>query len=379
MSDVFKVCAKSFRRMDDPLDRDDKKKYVAYVHVKDVPQGIPMATNPREQNLKTNVAKAIEESLLTNDGNFHLLNRGLVLSAQHVEYDNRKEVMTITFDNPVEHGNIDGGHTYKTILKHKDRDLDQYVTFEIMTDVEDIIEPLASARNTSAQVDDKSLAELEGKFDPIKDSIGGMPFFGRVAFKQNQHAGQGVKVIDAREVVAILTMFNVDKYTATEHPIIAYSSKAKILENYLADQSEFEKMHNIAPDVFDLYCAIEKDFPYAYNASGGRYGLKKYSGYKEGAKIGSLKFGTEDDVIEYKVPEGLLYPALGAFRALIEIDEATGMYRWKKNPFKVYEKIREQLASKIVKFSDSVGNNPMSVGKDSNSWDILYMTVERSA
>lgn len=46
-----------------------------------------------------------------------------------------------------------------------------------MVDVEDMIEDLAEARNKSVEVDDKSLAELQNKFDPIKNAIGGMPFY----------------------------------------------------------------------------------------------------------------------------------------------------------------------------------------------------------
>jgi len=36
-----------------------------------------------------------------------------------------------------------------------------------------------------------------------------------------------------------------------------------------------------------------------------------------------------------------------------------------------------QLASKIMKFTESIGNNPNAVGKDTNAWDMMYMTVER--
>ena len=56
--------------------------------------------------------------------------------------------------------NIDGGHTYKIVCEHKGENLEQYVQFEVMTGVEDIIENLAEARNTSVQVDAKSMAEF---------------------------------------------------------------------------------------------------------------------------------------------------------------------------------------------------------------------------
>ena len=68
----------SFRKLDDPFN-DVAKKYVFYVKICDVPEGIPMATNPRDQKLTSGVAQAIKESLESNDGFFHLKNRGIVL------------------------------------------------------------------------------------------------------------------------------------------------------------------------------------------------------------------------------------------------------------------------------------------------------------
>lgn len=94
--------------------------------------------------------------------------------------------MTVYFDNTLCHGNIDGGHTYRIICEYQGEKLNQYVQFEVMTGVEGIIENLAEARNTSVQVDEKSMAELARKFDPIKEGLEGMPFFDRIAFKQNQ-------------------------------------------------------------------------------------------------------------------------------------------------------------------------------------------------
>ena len=89
----------SFRRLDDPFENGKSTKYVFYVKVDDVPEGIPMATNPREQKLTSGVATAIKESLLSNDGYFHLKNRGIVLSAGSVSYNNKNNEVTIIFND----------------------------------------------------------------------------------------------------------------------------------------------------------------------------------------------------------------------------------------------------------------------------------------
>ena len=79
---TMKVRENTFRKLEDPFENGAAKKYVFYVKVDDVAEGIPMATNPRDQKLTSGVATAIKESLLSNDGYFHLKNRGIVLSAE---------------------------------------------------------------------------------------------------------------------------------------------------------------------------------------------------------------------------------------------------------------------------------------------------------
>ena len=98
-----------------------------------------------------------------------------------------------------------------------------------------------------------------------------MPFFKRIAFKQNQisvddETGKKNKMIDAREIVAIISMFNISLYDALHHPTQAYSSKAKMLDMYLKNPEEYREYVNIMPDIFDLYDAVEMEFADAYNA-----------------------------------------------------------------------------------------------------------------
>lgn len=377
---TIKVSDNNFRRYDDPLGNEKSKKYIFYVRTCDVPEGIPMATNPRDQKLTSSVASAISESLLSNDGLFHLKNRGIILSAKRVRYDNRLQEVTIEFDDESCHGNIDGGHTYKILLQNKDKILDQYVQFEVMTGVESMIADLAEARNTSVAVDAKSMAELREKFDPIKESLEGMPFFARISFKQNQitrdvDTKKALKMIDARDIVSIICMFNIDKYNSTEHPTKAYAGKQAMLNEYLDNPEHYRKFVNVIPDIFDLYEAIETEFATAYNKNGCMYGRKSYSGYKEGNPIAKSKFRQTD--ICYKIPDGLLYPILAAFRTLLEFDAASGKYKWKdgKSPIDVWNKHKVGLTKSVMDLAGSLGDKPTVFGKDPSLWNYAYMVL----
>ena len=61
---------------------------------------------------------------------------------------------------------------------------DRYVFFEVFTGITSPVE-LAAARNTSVQVDLKSIEELKNSFDVIKKVYSDLPFSHRIAYKMN--------------------------------------------------------------------------------------------------------------------------------------------------------------------------------------------------
>ena len=115
----FTIKVKAFKKMDDPRigSEQERPKYLFYAQANSISQSFSdwMSTNPREQKMTTNTAKAIISSLKEND-NFHELNKGILFSASKVVYDNRSNEAIITFVDPLIHGNIDGGHTLRAIL-----------------------------------------------------------------------------------------------------------------------------------------------------------------------------------------------------------------------------------------------------------------------
>lgn len=384
---TFKV--KNFRKIPNPYlnspdGNSNANMYEAICDVKNLPDNIPMETNPREQNLKTNVAKKIKLSLLdTASANFYLLNRGILISAQDVKFSNYNNELTVVFDDPDVHGNVDGGHTYKTILKYRD-ELDpgqQFVKIEILTGIEDIFQSLAAARNTSVQVQDKSIAELENRFDIIKNALNDQPYMERVYFKENDSGD-----IDVSDLLSILMMFNLKRFNGMDSfPTVSYSGKKSCVDYYISSHKEFGestdnpyvKMLPIMKDIFRLYDKIEVNMSSFYKAKtpNGRYGATKgVIVPKDGQQMKSKFMQTEMDV---QSPNGFIYPILGAFRALLK--EENGVYAWKTNPFKILEKVGPDLVESTVSMSRSLGNNPQSAGKDVNLWKTLYMTVAFAA
>lgn len=383
---VLKFKVESFRKIPNPYLKSEYGEkeammYIAICDVKDLPDNIPMETNPREQRLQSGVSKKIRQSLLDpTELDFFLLNRGLVLSAKEVSFNNYSNEVTIVFEDFDIHGNVDGGHTYKIILNNRDK-LDpgqQYVKIEILTGVENIFQKLAAARNTSVQVKDQSIAELEDRFDIIKNVIADEPFKDRVFFKENDEGD-----IDVSDILAILNLFNIDRYPNMESfPKESYTSKKKCIDNYINDHKDYGetvdnpyvKMVPIMKDIFRLYDVIETNMSNYYRQKNpnGRYGaVKGVSIPKNGETIYSKYYNTPMDA---STPNGFLYPILGSLRALVI--EEDGKYRWIKNPYQVIDKVGKDLVETTIERSRSLGNNPQSVGKDSGNWKTLYMTVK---
>lgn len=387
----FKFKVASFRKIPNPYfkqamqGRTNPEMYILICDVLDVPDDIPMQTNPREQKLTTNVSKKIQASLTNHtDLNFYLLNRGILLSAESISFENSTDEVTITFDDLSVHGNVDGGHTYKIIKDNKallERG-EQYVKIEVLTGIEDMFEQLAAARNTSVQVKDKSIAELEKRFELIKNCFVGESFYDDINYKEND-----IKRIDVQDVLSILYLFNIDKYgtdSLTSFPISAYSSKKTCTDTYINASKTLEdkdnpyvKMRPIMVDIIKLYDKLEIGIGDYYKGDGT--GIKKYgsvkgvSTHQQGKPPYVSKFYQNE--MSYISPNGFILPILGSFRALVRENEQ-GEYAWIKNPFEVMDTVGSTLVNSTVDMSRQLGNNPNAVGKSQNLWMTLFMCVK---
>lgn len=383
---IITMKARSFKKVEDPIDRKSgRTKFVCYVKADTIPEEMLewMETNPRQQNMKTDVAKKITKSLRENE-NFHELNRGIVLSAADVSFDNKNEVIKIQFDELAIHGDIDGGHTLRAIIELKKEGLledKRYVFLEIYTGITSPVE-LAAARNTSAQVDMKSIQELEKNFEIIKQIVKGQKFADKISYKMFEKDKDNVKKsIDVREIIAILMMFFQNVYPCVNEagelcetqPVQCYTGKEATLKKFVdLGKEEREKtikqMENIIPDIFKIWDNVEVNFNEYAKKAGKRYLTKEYARYEK-VKVMTLISQQE---MNYIVPRGIIYPIVGAFRALIKINPETQNYEWKKDPQKVLDKLGSRLVGIVL---DEKTDSPEYIGKSSNLWNNLFKEI----
>ena len=308
-------------------------KTTVYVDVCDIPNNIPMECNPRLQNMKSAVVKAIKQTLVEDDGLFHILNRGITITAESIKVKGNSLVIEINdFETQ---GCIDGGHTYKSILEYQDiiQPETQYVTIEILTGniVMNNFVKLAMARNRSQQVQDKSLAELNNEFDWIKEAIKNENI--SVIYKENEDGNVPIEFI-----IWIMTVVNsrFGESTCTARPKESMTAFIKYNKEYglNIEKNPFYAAKDILIDSMKVFDFIEVHF-------GTK--IKCFSKIKVVNK-GNFKSTIYGTPMKYKIPKQFLYPPYTAMRAIIGVDDKTGLLFWKTDPHAFIKRILPELA-----------------------------------
>lgn len=368
----------SFRHLETPFEREGIRDYFAIVSVRQLPDlSRWRKINVRDPKLTGTVPQSIRDAFHDQPKNFVFMNRGMVIAVNALNFNNKTSELTIDLRDPLLHGLLDGGHTYDIVRNECEQTpgLEQYVRVEFLQgfDTEDITS-VVDARNTSNQVRDQSLMNLQGDFNPLKDALKGKPYAESIAYKEFEYDKDGdPKPIDVREVISILTVFDRDHFDDATHPINSYRSKSACLNHFKEHKKSYEKIYPIADDILRLYDTIQLHLPRLYNTTkdGGKFGKLTGVKYTQGRKNHELNYlGVKS---EYGVPTGFLFPLLGAFRALIEDN---GMhYAWINgvDPLKLFSdgEIGKLLAQTIGSFALE-NRNPSKTGKSIPVWSSCY-------
>ena len=334
--------------------------------------------NPREQNLKSKPAK---EMKLTLNGDirdiFHLLNRGISISALdcYVKNIKDKKEVTIILSNLNEHGVFDGGHSLKVLMdaleKSKILGL-KHVMLEVFTGVEDILYDLARSRNTSTQVKEKSLANLEGKFDFVKDALSNECFFNNISWVENDEGD-----ISINYIIQILTAFNKN----LEHKSMprTYSGAGSCETSYIREYDHnkdnlinnvYYKLTPLYSDIFKFVDHILVSLPAIYNKNGyeserGNFG--KLRGITYNPDFFPLLFTPNNKRTSYKIPNALFFPILASMRQLYKEDE-NGMFEWIIDPITAFDAISEKLVTKVMGYYFEKNGYVNEMGKSLGLW-----------
>ena len=161
-------------------------------------------------------------------------------------------------------------------------------------------------------------------------------------------------------------------------PTQAYSGKAAVFKDIREDIDNktdyYKNLATLLPTLVKLYDKIETDYRQKfieYNPKGRFGGIRGVDKHKDGKKPYKSLF--MQTTMEYKVSVGYILPVFGAFRVLINIDKDKGQITWRRDPFKMWDKVGSELVKNTL---ESSRNNPQDAGKNSAIWSNNYSKVE---
>ncbi len=389
-----------FRSIKDPNNENTRIAH-AFVKVSDLPADLPLDPDPRAPKEKGAVPQQIIRSLRTNDGRFHLLNRGITISVKLYSFDNKESVLRLDIPDEEQYGIIDGGHTYFAVKTNVQREIerlkselnegseneeliafpDQFVHLEILERIEEHLADIAEARNFSVQLKSWTLANYRDKFEWLLKSLD--PEYVR-HIKVRENDEQPVGILD---VIQILSAVNPVLFSEEKPATDSYRSVGKCLEWFVDEDDKygFRKFAPIAKDVLRLYDYVRFHWKEKYNVADesgkpGRLGGRKEAKLrKRGARRLSTYYFLEPQKgpVQGDVPieKGLALPLISGFRVLIH--EKNGKFQWLADPFKFFDLWGTKLARTIMNASELAGGDPILVGRDPQNYRQMTSEVRR--
>jgi len=252
---------------------------------------------------------------------------------------------------------------------------EQYVNVEVLTGITEAVD-IARARNTSVQVKEQSLANLQDKFQWIKQAISARPYANSIGY--HEFAPGDADVIDVIQCMTVLNAYRFgNDASSQQHPVFAYSASSRVLKDYLEDDKTenptYRRLEPILDDILQLRDYVELKFPDYYRLSGGLHDTES-ARFK---RLKEIRYPARKDLVylqqslDYVVPNGWLMPVLAALRVLV--DTSGEKARWKRAPRRFADEMGPALLQVLVDTSRQLGRNPNAVGKSRPLWSHLYV------
>jgi hypothetical protein len=356
------------------------------------PKNVPTGANLRDPvGMNRQVYRDVKASLEGKEalpGTFDLLNIGITIIAEGVNIIDKRTFEVLIDD---EYGIANGGHTTQIIYDCQESDSiaeGQHVEVKIITgldggDNHSLRVDIARGQNTGISVQPKSIFELDGAFESIKEIVKDQDWANDIGFKESDN-----KDIDIRDLISVIELMNVIDFPVrdTKHPIAAYEKWStplkKFGDDYESNRSSLNKRKYAAfepllLDALKLYDYIRRDFLRVYNDMGAARAGKLRIVEKVSKGRYQFRYAKLNDN-EYRLTKGAAYPILGAFRNFVFINEKTGIAEWQggfENVLESWVKLAPELVAETKQSIKDIGNAPDSLGKNRNHWANLFKTV----
>lgn len=364
-----------------------------YVRVLDIPGVLDdyMEVNPRVPNrnkkgvLNGPVAKGIITTLSDNPEDMVLKNQGIYLLVDSANFvlGDKGGMLHLRLTDKGKHGIVNGGHTYAAIREAIEvADLPElknlanaYVRLHIFQGIEaDFVPEIAEGLNRSKQVDDPSLVNLQGEFDVIRKALKGIRGEKSIAYHQGDEGS-----IYISELLVYISMFNTLRFSEKYHPNSLYNRNSLGLKYFIEDMESDKKLTlqliEKLPEILWLSDSIKKCTPQASKENNFKFGMAKIGSERAG---GATQKGTHlpflGENINYRVPNGWVYPVLASFRANLKY--SNGKLTWIVPLKTLLPEVIDDLVAVCIAEHKANNARPELIGKRESAYSQCYTKVQ---
>ena len=351
-----------------------------------------MKVNPRVPKrtqkgvLSAPVIKGILETLENTPEDMALKNQGIHLLVKKAEFDRKKGgigELTVHLADPNRHGIVNGGHTYAAIrqaLEDAEEGIsnlnDAFVMLHVLQGIDAAKVPeIAEGLNRSKQVDDPSLANLQGDFNRIRVAMKGREGENDIAYHQGDDGSLYIA-----EVLGCLQLFNRNRYSEDRHPHLLYSRQSTGLQYFQQDlKIRPSPMDLLIPRTHEiLYLAnhLRYETPAAAKRVGFEFGRMKTGRKRAGAStFKNTELPFINKTMNHRVPKGWIFPMLAAFRANVDWNPSEGKFEWIIPLEEIVPKVMEDLVRVCVTEHRDNNMKPEYVGRREAAYRQCYDKV----
>ena len=263
---------------------------------------------------------------------------------------------------------------------------DQYVDIQIRTGVDDDwITEISAGLNTGIAVKHHSIANLDGRYDWIKEEVSDQDYAERIAWRESDDGDY-----DVRDLLCILEAMNVIDFENHSgiHPISAYEARERVTKKFSDDaekhkadpeKSDYRRLRPILKDALILYDYIRHDFRDVYNNAGlGNAGALDIMEQARSGKKYDFPFAKLLQS-EYRLTKGALFPIFAAFRNKVALNPETGLAEWQggfESVLDLWKSTSIEVANQTKAAIKDYGRKPDVLGKSRGHWNNVHKTVE---
>lgn len=399
---TLRLFTDEFRSLPIPGLEGPPKGGTCFVPVADLPPELDewMAVNPRvpkrdQDKLLTNpVAKRIINTLRDDPQKMAIKNQGIYLLVDEASFEKGKGnrgQLTIKLSHRDRHGIVNGGHTYSAIREvaenpgPTDADISKaYVRLHILQGIDpEYVPDIADGLNRSRQVDDASIDNLRHIFKDLQVAMHGHPGADAISYKDGDDG-----TVPVTEVIAILELFNCSRFDHRNHPNRFYNAISSGLRAFKADMEKdvdsIALLTKRAPELLRLADRLRQQIPLSAKRLDFDFGQMKIKKRKSENRAGSsanrdtpLPFLDRKDhpdepvTMDYRVPNGWLFPILAAFRANVLWDASQGKFEWREDLDTLIPAVIDDIVRVCVE-AHKEGVRPEQMGKRATIYSACF-------